>query len=169
MEVCLKTQPDEAMPDYYQHGLAWLQKGNYADALLCFLASLEQKPGGAPAYLQIARLHANGGRLSEAQQWAEQALDQDPLLEEAHYILALIHHEQGALEAAIPWLKKAIYLKPDFIMAHISLADIYSQSGRSIDANRHRTQAIRLASQLPPDSVLPGSDGLKAGDLLARV
>jgi chemotaxis protein methyltransferase CheR len=163
-----QTQMSAALPDPYQEGLAWMQKKQYAEALRCFLFHLEQHPGDAAAYHQVARLHANGGRLPEAQQWAERALARDPLLAEAHYTLALINHEQGGLEAAISRLKKVLFLQPDFIMAHISLADIYRQSGRSADANRHRTQAIRLASRLAPDAALPGADDLNAGHLLTR-
>jgi tetratricopeptide (TPR) repeat protein len=165
----LQTQPGIEIQDDYQKGLVWLQKRRYPEAMQCFLSFLEHNPDDAAAYHQIARLHANGGHLSAAQQWAERALEHNPLLEEAHYTLALIQKEQGELEAAIPRLKKALYLKPDFIMAHLSLADFYQQLGRNTDATRHRTQAIRLASRLEPDTVLPGSDDLKAGNLLARV
>jgi tetratricopeptide (TPR) repeat protein len=133
----------------------------------------EQKASGRPHedaadYHQIARVHANSGRLAEARAWAERALEHNPLLEEAHYTLALIDHEQGELDCALPRLKKVLYLKPDFIMAHVCLADIYSRLGRSTEASRHRNQAIRLASSLPPDTILPGTEDLKAKQLLAR-
>jgi tetratricopeptide (TPR) repeat protein len=167
-ELGLQTQAGIETPNYYQKGLVWLQKRQYREAMQSFLTYLQHQPKDAAACHQIARLYANEGQLATAQQWAEQAIEHNPFYEEAYYTLALIQRERGELEAAIPRLKKALYLKPDFILAHLSLADFYQQLGRSADATRHRDLAIRLAARLAPETVLPGSDDLLAGQLLAR-
>ena len=120
-------------------------------------------------HYQLARLEANAGRLAEARQWAELALQLDLLCSEAHYILGLIHQEQGETEQAIARFKKVLYLDPDFVLAHFGLANLYQKTGQTIEAARHGAHTIRLISKLPPDSILPGSDDLTAGHLLAMV
>jgi len=107
------------------------------------------------------------GRLSEAQKWAKQSLDHDPLRSEAHYTLALLHEVQGGLQEAIDRLKKVIYLDPNFILAHFGLFHLYQQTGNPIEAERHYSLAIHLASKLPPDTILSGSEDLTAGQLLS--
>jgi chemotaxis protein methyltransferase CheR len=165
--------PVEGQPtlptDPYQEGLALLGQGQYEDAMARFLARLEREPDFAPAYYQMARVHANRGRLEEAQSWCQQAIKRDPLLTEAHYTLALIHQEEGALDQAIAQLRKTLYLDPNFVLAHFSLSNLYQQMDRPDEAARHRTQAIRLAVKMPPNHVVPGSDGLTAARLLTMV
>ena len=155
--------------DPYQEGLALMRQGHYEEAMTHFLDCMVDDPGFAPAYYQMARVHANRGRLEEARSWCQQAIEQDPLLTEAHYILALIHQEEGALDEAIARLKKALYLDSDFVLARFGLANLYQQAGRQDEATLHRAQAIRLAAKMPPDDVVPGSDDLTAGRLLTMV
>jgi chemotaxis protein methyltransferase CheR len=155
--------------DAYQEGLALLGQGRYGEAMTRFLAHLEREPDFAPAYYQMARVHANRGRLEEARSWCQQSIERDPLLTEAHYTLALIHQEGGALDEAIAQLKKTLYLDPNFVLAHFSLSNLYQQMDRRDGAARHRTQAIRLAAKMPADHVVPGSDGLTAARLLTMV
>jgi chemotaxis protein methyltransferase CheR len=114
----------------------------------------------------MARLEADAGRFNEARKWGEKALDHDPLRSEIHYTLALVHETHGELQEAIHRLKKVIYLDPNFILAHFGLFHLYERTGNLIEAERHRTLAVHLASKLSPDAVLPGSDDLTAGQLL---
>ena len=152
--------------DPYQEGLALLEQRRHEEAMSRFLACIARDPDFALAYYQLARGHANRGRLEEARSWCQQAIGRDPLLVEAHYTLALIHQEEGVLDQAITWLKKTLYLDPNFVLAYFSLTNLYQQAGRRDEAARHRMQAIRLAAKMPPDKVVPGSDGLTAGRLL---
>ena len=165
----LPVTPSPPQADFYQEGLALLGQGRYDEATTRFLAHLERDPGSAPARYQMARVHANRGQLEEARSWCQRAVGQDPLLTEAYYTLGLIHQEEGESAQAIVQLKKALYLDPNFVLAHFSLANLYQEMGREGEAARHRTQAIRLAAKMPPDAVVPGSDGLTAGRLLTMV
>jgi chemotaxis protein methyltransferase CheR len=83
-----------------------------------------------------------------------------------HYTLALIHQVQGELQEAISRFKKVIYLDSNFILAHFGLSHLYERIGKPLEADRHRTLTIHLASKLSPDTVLLGSDDLTAGQLL---
>jgi len=115
---------------------------------------------------QRARQAANLGQLNEAEEWARLAIEQVPLDPETHYTLALILLEQNKLEMAYIEFKKAIYLEPKFILAYFSLANLCSQLGHTRDAARYRQCSIQLASGLPDESVLPGSEDLTIKQLL---
>ncbi len=159
--------PEQADP--YREGLIMLGKGNYEGAIERFQARIAKDPKFVPAYCEIARAHANRGRLKEASAWCEKAVKKDPLLAEAYYILALIRQEEGKHGKAVELLKKTLYLVPDFLMAHFSLAVIHRQAGRRDEAMRHRSQALRLGARMPPDEILPGTDGMSSAQLLTMI
>jgi len=150
-----------------QLGEAFMEQHRYDEARQCFLTYLASESNSATTLYRMACLDANAGRLSEAQKWAKQSLDHDPLRSEAHYTLALLHEVQGGLQEAIDRLKKVIYLDPNFILAHFGLFHLYQRTGNPIEAERHCSLAIHLASKLPPDTVLSGSEDLTAGQLLS--
>jgi chemotaxis protein methyltransferase CheR len=162
------TRPDPAgWVDLCQQGEALMRQHRYDEARQCFLVCLERNSSSPAAKQRMAWLEANAGRLDEARTWALQALEHDPLLSEVHYTLALIHEVQGELQEAVNRLKKVIYLDPNFVLAHFGLFHLYQRTGNPMQAERHRTLAVHLASKLSHDTVLPGSDDLTAGQLLA--
>ena len=164
------VQPQPPEPDEpYRAGLIMMGKGNYEGAIERFQASIAKDPKFVPAYCEIARAHANRGGLKDASAWCEKAIKIDPLLVEAYYILALIRQEEGEYEKAVELLKKTLYLDSNFVMAHFSLAVIHRRVGRRDEAIRHRSQALRLVAKLPPDEILPGTDGMTAAQLLAMI
>ena len=166
-----KSQSAKAEVDFFEQGEVFMKQRLYEKARENFLACLAKEPGSVSAQHRMACLESNAGQLDEALTWAEQAARGDPLRSDVHYTLALIHQAQGRPDDAIGCLKKAIYLDQDFILAHFSLFHIYERIGRKNDADRHCALAVRLASRLSPETVLPGSDDLTAGQLLtmARV
>jgi len=161
-----KAGLDAEWADLCQQGEEFVKQCRYEEARECFLSYLAKEPGSSTTLYRMACLEANAGRLDEARKWGEEALDHDPLRSEVHYTLALIHEMQGDLQEAINRLKKVIYLDPNFILAHFGLFHLYQRTGNPIEAERHRTLAVHLASKLTPDAVLPGSDDLTAGQLL---
>ena len=152
--------------DPYKEGLIMMGKGNYEGAIERFQARIAGDRGFVPAYCEIARANANRGRLEEADSWCERAIEIDPLTPEAYHILALIRQEEGDPEKAVHHLKKALYLDPNFILAHFSLSVIHRRAGRREESMRHGTQVLRLCAELPPDEMIPGSEGLTAAHLL---
>ncbi|MBC8179067.1 MAG: tetratricopeptide repeat protein [Desulfobacteraceae bacterium] len=155
--------------DLYEDGLALIQEGRLDEAIACFKKHLENNPDSGPTYIQIARLHADAGRLKDARRYGEEAIKRDPLSPEAYYTLGLIHQESNEPDEAITQIKKTLYLDSSLIVGHFSLANLYRQMGREKDAARNRAQAIRLAAKMPPDQELAGAGGLTAGRLLAMV
>jgi len=159
---------DAPSDDPHVEGLSLMAEGRYEEAIERFLVSIAQDPGSASVRsCEIAEAFANEGRLEVARTWCRRAIGHDPLLAEAYYILSIVDQEEGLMNEAVTQLKKTLYLEPGSALAHFSLANVYRETNRGREAARHRLQAIRLASKLPPDHVLPGSEGITAGRLLA--
>ena len=153
----------------YEQGEALMKERHYDHARRCFLAYLAKKPDSISTRYRLCCLEANTGHLDEARKYAEQALQGDPMHSKLHYVMGIIQQTQEKLEEALMWFKKTIYLDPDFILAHFSISHIYERTGKHEEAKRHRALAARLACQLSPDLLLPGSDDLTAGQLLGMV
>jgi len=160
-----KPAPDTA-EDLYKTGLERSAEHRYEEAMSCFQSCIALNPDFTPAFFQMARMSANMGKLTEARSWGEQTLEKDRLHVEAHYTLALIEQEAGDAAAAVDRLKKTLFLKSNFILGHFNLSILLSQNRQGTKADRHRRQAIRLASSITPETVLPGSDDLTAGQML---
>jgi chemotaxis protein methyltransferase CheR len=155
--------------DPYKEGLSMMGKGNYDGAIEQFQAHVAKEPKFVPVYHEIARAHANRGRLKEADAWCAKAVKIDPLSAESYYILALIRQEKGEDEKAVELLKKVLYLDSNFVVAHFSLAVIHRQAGRRDEALRHRSLALRLGIKMPPTEILLGTDGMTAAQLLEMI
>ncbi|KAF0158596.1 MAG: chemotaxis protein methyltransferase CheR [Syntrophaceae bacterium] len=164
-----ETLVQKQEPNLYEQGDANVKERRYDDARKCFLAYLAKKPDSTLTRYRLACLEANAGHLDEARKWAEQALQNDPMDSKLHYAMGIIQQTQEKLEEALVWFKKTIYLDPDFILAHFSISHIYERTGKDEEAKRHRALAARLACQLSPDILLPGSDDLTADQLLGMV
>lgn len=152
--------------DLLKLGESQARQGRYNDAFDSFMEHLKKNPDSVEAKYRLACLEANLGRLDEARKWAEKALQDDPLRSEAYYIIAITYQSQDNIDEAIVWLKKAIYLDPDFILAHLTISHLYERKNMMDEAERHRSMAIYLAARLLPDTILPGSDGLTAGQIV---
>jgi len=167
---CDRETESESVPprDAHQEGLSLMEEGRYEEAIECFRISIASDPDAKPIRCcEIAEAFANEGRLETARAWCRRAIDSAPLFAEAYYILSIIDQEEGLTDNAITQLKKTLYLEPDSALAHFSLANVYRETNRQREAARHRRQAIRLAARMPPDCILPGSEGVTAGRLLA--
>jgi chemotaxis protein methyltransferase CheR len=114
-----------------------------------------------------ARRLANEGRLAEALAACDRALAEDKLVAAHHYLRGVILQEQTALEEAATAFKRALYLDPDFVVSHFALGHLRLRQGRNREAARCFGNARSLVRTRPPEAVLPESDGITAGRLLA--
>ena len=131
-------------------------------------------PEPAPAEPEIspedqARLLANEGRLDEALAACDTALATDKLTPSFHYLRGLILEEKGAHAEAAAALRNALYLDDSFVLAHFALGNLLRRLGRDRDGARCFENARMLLRNYPPEAVLPHSDGLTAGRLLATL
>ncbi len=109
-----------------------------------------------------ARAAANTGRLADALRHCEEAIRWEKLDPELHYLRASILTELGEFIQAEEELRRTLYIAPDFILAHFALAALTRRLGRIAEARRYLQNASAYLSQIDPDKVLPGSDGLTA-------
>ena len=114
-----------------------------------------------------ARRLANEGDLAAALAACDRALAADKLVAAHHYLRGVILQEQGALDEAVAALQRALFLDPGFVVAHFALGHLVLRQGRSRGAARGFANARALLQKCAPEAVLPESDGITAGRLLA--
>ena len=156
--------PDE--PDLAEVGSDLIRRKRYEEAKDVFFRCLAENPRDADSLYQLGRVHANLGQMEAARSFCEQAIEINPLRAEVYYTLGLVHQESGDNKGAMERLKRALFLEPGFALAHVTMAILYRQLNQKEKSERHRRQAIALASIMAPETVLPGADDLTARTLL---
>ncbi len=160
----LPTPPDK--PDLAELGRNLIRRKRYGEAKDLFFRCLAENPRDADSLYQLGRVHANVGQMEAARSFCEQAIEINPLRAEVYYTLGLVHQESGDNKGAMERLKRALFLEPGFALAHVSMAMLYRQLNQKEKSERHRRQAIALASAMAPETILPGADDLTARTLL---
>jgi len=164
-------QPAEAAltGDLYREALMLYERGRYPEAAerAMELLSHEQEGLGLQGKTAglLARAYADQGRLDAALLWCERALAADKLNPEYHYLLAAILQEQGQVEEAVRSLKRAIYLNQNFVLAHFTLGTLSRRRGKFKESARCFENALSLLQGYRQDDILPGSEGMTAGEL----
>ena len=131
------------------------------------LPVLQPSPMPPPDPGDEARRLANEGKLSEALAACERAIAADKLVAAHHYLRGAVLQEQNAFDEAAAAFRRALYLDPDFVIVHFALGHLFQRQGRGRDAARCFANARSLVQDRAPASVLPESDGITAGRLLA--
>ncbi len=116
-----------------------------------------------------ARALANEGQLDAALSAADAAITAQKLDPAHHYLQGAILQEQGESAAAIASMRRALYLDPELAVAHFALGNLLERAGRAREAQRCFENVRRLLASFDPQSVVPESDGLTAGQMLALV
>lgn len=117
--------------------------------------------------LEEARVRANQGRLGEAGRLCVKAIEADKLDPLAHYLLGNILMEEGRDSEAARSFRRAIYLAPDHILAHLAFGNLFLRGGKTAQARRNFKSAAALLARHSPEEVLPDSEGMTAGRLMA--
>lgn len=115
--------------------------------------------------LTKAREFANRGDFNHAFQELDKLSATMPSNPEAFYLLGMILFEQGDLLAAEQNLKKALYLDPDHLLAHFQMATLCLRAGKKKQAGKHRQNVADLLQKFGEEDLLPGSEGMTAGNL----
>lgn len=125
-------------------------------------------PDAQQLYLQ-AKIEANRGNLSIAEELCRRYLEIVPDAIEAIYLLALIYQGEERITEATKLLHQAVFLNHNFIMGHWSLGLIYNNQGNGKAVRYHFTKAKKLLNQLSRDEPIPHSEGQTAARLLKAV
>ena len=121
---------------------ALLEAGKYTEAQAAFQAVLARNPAWVDALMGLAQIHANQGRLAEAQAECDRALDIDALCEEAHLLAALIARQDGRIVAAIDHFEKLFYINVESVAGHFHLAELYRAQGQRHEAAREYRRTL---------------------------
>jgi chemotaxis protein methyltransferase CheR len=89
----------------------------------------------------------------------------DKLTIDAYYTLALVLQHQGKLDQAIEVMKRVVYIDHTHILGHYGLANLLKDCGLMPQAQKSLDNALHLVRDLPPDQIIPGSNGITAGRL----
>ena len=154
------------LTDFLEKGMDLIRRKRYEEAKDVFFQCIAENPNDAESLYQMGRIHANLGQMEAARSFCEQAIEINPLKAEVYYTLALIQQESGDDDGAMAHLKRTLFLDPEFALAHVSMAMLCRHLNRKEKSERHRRLAIQMASALPPETVLPGTDDLTARILL---
>jgi chemotaxis protein methyltransferase CheR len=176
MEVCkISPQPTMALPEAAVVGPSQVVPAGVESApempvsKEIIVESVEIKQDNAVDMLRLARTCANHGHLAEAAQWCRKAIAVNKLDPDAYYLLGSVLLEQGQIEEAIMCFKRVLYLDPDFVLAHFALGNLTLRLGRTGEAARHFTNTLVLLRKCQPGDILPGSEGITAGQLTDTV
>lgn len=112
------------------------------------------------------RALANRGQIREALTWSERWIAADKVNAAAHFLQATVLQEMGQREDARRSLQRVIYLQPRFALAHFALGNLARADERAGEASKHFTNALQVLRDLPPDEILPESDGMTAEQLV---
>jgi chemotaxis protein methyltransferase CheR len=130
-----------------------------------------QHDGGNPAvWVLLVRALANRGDLCAAGQACAAALDRHRTCAELAYLHAVLLAEAGRHAEAADAARRALYLDRTLAVAHLALGASLARLGDTRGARRALRNAERLLAELPPEAVVPASDGAPAARLaeLAR-
>jgi chemotaxis protein methyltransferase CheR len=116
-----------------------------------------------------ARLLADKGDRKKALACVDDALEVDKLNPSLYYLKASILQEMGRYDEAERALQSILFLDGDFALARVMLGAIARGQSRWTEASRHFGAALAQLAKMPPDLVLPETDGLTAGQMAEAV
>jgi arylsulfatase A-like enzyme/Flp pilus assembly protein TadD len=149
LQKAVKLLPDNGM-GRYELGLALFETGDWKGAAPQFEAAVARAPRWADAHFSLAAVYARIDRVPEAMTELDATLGLTPDHYRANLLRGRILSLQGNPAAALANLQKAAQVQPDSREAHLFLADAYEQLGRTLDAQRERSEAQRLPSPTRP-------------------
>jgi tetratricopeptide (TPR) repeat protein len=128
---------------HYARGVFRLTE-NADRALEDFRRELELSPSHVPARLQIAFELVKRGEPARARTAAEEAARLAPDHFATRLAIGQVLLEMDRVDDAIPELEKAVALAGESPQTHFMLAKAYARAGRTVDAERERSEFTRL-------------------------
>lgn len=156
LEQRLEAQPDE--PSHYWYlGIAWLLRGDAAQAYPIWLAALGQNGAEVEALTHDlldrlgteAAYHMQQGRFDRACVLYAQKLELDATCIDAYLDLGKAHALLGEVDGAIASWQMALDLEPDCLLAHRELATLYQALGQFDEAIAHHQACLSLEPASP--------------------
>ena len=137
-----------ARDEAYRQGNALLDRERYREARAAFERALEADPGYAPAWTELANLHARLGRLPEAVEAYERALAADPGYARACHNLGVVRAEQYRYREALGVLENCLERRPGYAPALQTRGLVHLRLGENGPAEEAFRSALGLDSSL---------------------
>ena len=141
-ELLVQRYPD-APNVHYAYGVYLLDE-DPARAIEAFQQELKLSPGHVPSLLQIAFEYLRQSEWEAAKMWAQRIVELAPRDFAARRAIGQALLETGDVEGSIEHLEAGVKLAPDSPSMRFMLARAYERAGRPADAQRERTEFLRL-------------------------
>lgn len=142
-------------------------RGDYPRAVDLARECVTQDGHDAEGWILLVRSLANLGLNEEAGLACAAGLDLHRASAELTYMHAMLLRQSARNVEALAALRCALYLDRQFVVAHLAIGDVLSAMGDRTAARQAFRNAERLLLGASQGEVVPGSDGLHAGRLLA--
>ena len=147
----MKSNPKTAAHLNAELGLAYMEQGNYQEALKKLLHALELNPDSASANNYIAELYRKLGKNNEAERHYRKALSLTPsdpmLLNNYGVFLCSQHHLEEALKRFQEAVKQPFYKTPEVAYDNAGLCAL--QIPDEAKAEEYFRTALRLNPRMP--------------------
>ena len=146
-------------------GIALVEKGDLAGAIVGFKAALKSDPNLYDANVHLGLSLAHQRNFDEAIPLFRKAIRLNPKRVEIYNSLGVALVNAGKIDEAVSSLKKAIRLDPHFAKAHNSLGVILAKRGKIEEGLSHLQEAVRLQPDYPEAKKnLEIVQGIRAGN-----
>jgi tetratricopeptide (TPR) repeat protein len=130
--------------DYVAQGKAYLEQGDYEQAIAAFGEALRLDPDYACAYVNRGYAYAMHGKYARAIADFDEAIRLDPDYAYAYVNRGYAYAMQGEYARAIADYDEAIRLDPDYAYAYVNRGRAYAMQGDLARAIADYDEAIRL-------------------------
>jgi predicted Zn-dependent protease len=128
---------------HYAYGVYLLDE-DPGRAIEAFQQELKLSPGHIPSLLQIAFEYLRQSEWDAAKMWAQRVVELEPRDFAARRAIGQALLETGDVAGSIEHLEAGVRLAPDSPSMRFMLARAYQRAGRQVDAQRERTEFLRL-------------------------
>lgn len=137
----------------------WYAARDYARAAEVARRAADRDGSDAAPWIVLVRALANRGDLVTAGRACVEALARHRESAELVYLQGVLLGEAGRYDDAAAAARRALYLDRNFIVAHLALGGALAHLEDPTSAGRAFRNAERLLAALPPDAIVPASDG----------
>ncbi|HEU4748378.1 MAG TPA: CheR family methyltransferase [Gemmatimonadaceae bacterium] len=177
LPLCGATRADRRDPDIDTRAATALvararaeyMRADYTRAIDLARECVTRDTHDAEGWILLVRALANLGLNEEAGLACAAGLDLNRSSAELTCIHAMLLRQSGRNAEALAALRCALYLDRQFAVAHLAMGDVLSVMGDRSGARQSFRNAERLLRDGSDERMVPGSDGLDAGRLLAVV
>ena len=141
-ELLVQRYPD-APNVHYAYGVYLLDE-DPTRAIEAFQQELKMSPGHIPSLLQIAFEYLRQSEWEAAKTWAARVIEIEPSDFAGRRAIGQALLETGDVTGSIEHLEAGVKLAPDSPSMRFMLSRAYQRAGRQTDAERERTEFLRL-------------------------